>query len=733
MVGGAIRFAAIGGAISDIGWLASQGFDEAGLTVPNGNNPSPAFIHNAGITTATLNPFNDAGDGPGTAGDKYVGYMQAIKSNGWNIVAGEGRSGDIVRVVMNTITYENFGGIVSEQQYDMYASPWSHPASGPQGHVDYIETYDNYRNYVWDSCYNSCAAAQNHGTKELGILIGGWGMNGQLGSSGYIAQIDRMRSAGINISTVLFWTGNGEDVVGWIKGVYNEVFNGIKNHYGLKKGIGGGGGVVSGNKPHIWCGLSNQTSLYTGTSPTSGTVVTNGQQGFIDAKGAWVPAGSLTAAEKTALRNWVGLYSRNTDGGVARICLMEPNTDGGFVYTITGPGTVESLVYNWEGGSPNSTAWSGSGVWGTEMTMDWTEESVTPPDNPSQGGGGGGAPELVPVDPIPTAKTDGLTVVLRNHKKKEGEVFSGADMTPNTWTPPPPPELPPYVPPLPPVEPPIPSTVPYTGGNLAGFRFSSYGWQATDDLLFESSPSYWTDTGAAIASNFDGFLPSGVVIVGDMLSDQPPDATICHLHFPGTDTDTINYSETDEVEHFLTAFDIAGVYVWLQVEAADADVVDLIDIVLGRYSHHSCVIGFGMDCEWYQFNDNNDPDLPGGTISDETATSWINTVRSYNSDYRLFLKHWLPDNMPPTYHSGIVYIQDSQQFGSYDDMIQEFIDWGIAFSDCEVGFQYGYPNDEGIWGTLDNPMKQIGDDILNNVSNCIGLYWVDFTIRTVYP
>jgi len=141
-----VYFACHYGNLNNIGWLQSKGFNEAGYVIRYGAGiPSPAAIKNAGMHAA-LNIFNDgssAADQIGAAGSQFAGYFQSIASAGYEIIAGEGCGGSVIGTVMNYCMYGNYGGIVSEQQANMYASPWSHPTSGGKGHQDYIETYNN--------------------------------------------------------------------------------------------------------------------------------------------------------------------------------------------------------------------------------------------------------------------------------------------------------------------------------------------------------------------------------------------------------------------------------------------------------------------------------------------------------------------------------------------------------------------------------------------------------------
>jgi hypothetical protein len=89
--------------------------------------------------------------------------------------------------------------------------------------------------------------------------------------------------------------------------------------------------------------------------------------------------------------------------------------------------------------------------------------------------------------------------------------------------------------------------------------------------------------------------------------------------------------------------------------------------------------------------------------------------------------------MPPTYRSGILFLDDSQEFPSLGSMAAEFTGWGEAFAPSPVGFQFGYEADQAWWGRLANPPLEIGQEILARVPNATDLYWVDFTMEQVWP
>jgi hypothetical protein len=222
-----LRLIAHGYSLSDVDWLFNKGFDEAGLVVASGAVPSPAFIHDAGIAYATLDSFNDAGDPPGTNGDKYAGYVQAVRGAGWDMVAGEQRSGDIIRVVNNYVLYVNCSAD------DVYADPWDHPATA--AHLDYINICDRNGNLAIDSCIASMNSAWLAGSLEIGIHVDA-GTEG-IDSGVLRGIINQAREQGIPCNNVL-WR-SAEDIVAPLKSDLLEQVVGLSTHFGIRHGIGG--------------------------------------------------------------------------------------------------------------------------------------------------------------------------------------------------------------------------------------------------------------------------------------------------------------------------------------------------------------------------------------------------------------------------------------------------------------------------------------------------------------
>ena len=82
---------------------------------------------------------------------------------------------------------------------------------------------------------------------------------------------------------------------------------------------------------------------------------------------------------------------------------------------------------------------------------------------------------------------------------------------------------------------------------------------------------------------------------------------------------------------------------------------------------------------------------------------------------------------------GLIYVNDSQQFHSLDDVKEDFSDWAAYYAPYPVMFQIGYKADRPIWNEFDNPAKEFGEAILEACTsgNDIGIIWVDFTLCDV--
>ncbi len=254
---------------------------------------------------------------------------------------------------------------------------------------------------------------------------------------------------------------------------------------------------------------------------------------------------------------------------------------------------------------------------------------------------------------------------------------------------------------------------------FGGVRASEYG------ISPFPSAEEWTRYAVKMSQKFENFEPAIIWILGVTWDDGT-----CELSFPsdGKEYPYIEFSKKDENEEYLNFFDSRGIKVFLQVEPGNADVETLISLVLKRYGHHSCVVGFGVDVEWYKWNEYDE----GKAVSDDEALKWVNKVLSFNRNYALFLKHWEIEKMPPDYRERLIFVNDSQDLGALGQMKIEFQNWANFFSPSPVAFQIGYESDKSWWQYYYDPAGTIGRELINIIPNLNGIFWVDFTLKDAF-
>ncbi|NBA86544.1 hypothetical protein GVN16_12270 [Emticicia sp. CRIBPO] len=221
-----------------------------------------------------------------------------------------------------------------------------------------------------------------------------------------------------------------------------------------------------------------------------------------------------------------------------------------------------------------------------------------------------------------------------------------------------------------------------------------------------------------VNSKFPGSEPWAFWAVGDMTGLTP-------AHQGLTD---------EQHEAYLTFMDKQGVRVFLEIfpfKEKNTDVLKEIDHWLGKFRHHPSVAGFGIDLEYYR------------KASDADAQAWDERIKSHNSGYRMFLRHYNADFMPPTYRGkGDLIFVDFASEATVEDLSKGFAAWANRFAPAACAFQIGYPADEdGMngskemgWWKLKDPVRDWGNMILSQINNPgqeLGLIWV--TARSGKP
>ncbi len=261
---------------------------------------------------------------------------------------------------------------------------------------------------------------------------------------------------------------------------------------------------------------------------------------------------------------------------------------------------------------------------------------------------------------------------------------------------------------------------------FAGARSSAYGIKPFP------SPEGWSKALKTMAGYFPGSTPVGVWIVGRLHGAS----TGISLEFPRPNDGVeygplFNFADADKHEPYLRLFDENGIKVFLQVEPGFADVEKCIDLVMKQYRHHPSVIGWGIDVEWFR---NAKTGTDNALATDELVKTWDARVKSYGSKYRIFVKHFREDNLPPTYRGDVVFVDDSQHFKTLESFLAEFKHFADFFYPNTVLFQIGYRADKPVWGAEAAPIpKTLGEKLAAQTRQECGIVWVDFTLRDVLP
>ncbi|MEN6367253.1 MAG: hypothetical protein ABFC88_10595 [Thermoguttaceae bacterium] len=273
-----------------------------------------------------------------------------------------------------------------------------------------------------------------------------------------------------------------------------------------------------------------------------------------------------------------------------------------------------------------------------------------------------------------------------------------------------------------------PPTLPPSDEPLhVGLRRSSYGLEAKNN-----DHAWWAARAKQFASHFQNAVPTIIEIVSTYQDD---DSTEFEFGRPAGDfgsIDGMQFNDDDSLNHenALAEYDRQGVRAILQVEPGRADLVRCLQLVHRQFGRHPCVIGLGVDAEW--FFTKGSPQREGRAITDAEAEAWLQAALALNPKYTFFIKHFNEDHLPPHYrHPRLWFLDDSQQFHSSAACVREFKTWADFFTGSTVGYQFGYDEDRGWWQKLPSPPIDAARSIHDAIPRASYLFWVDFSADRV--
>ena len=264
----------------------------------------------------------------------------------------------------------------------------------------------------------------------------------------------------------------------------------------------------------------------------------------------------------------------------------------------------------------------------------------------------------------------------------------------------------------------------------AGIRRSVYGLKEknSDDAWWANRAIEYSKLLSKLYNGEKTVIPVIIEIVsgyygnGGSIMDfkKPDDYTVKSQNL------LFNQNRGIDHERALSLYDSVGVKTILQLESGNCDVIESLELINKVLGKHSSIIGYGIDAEWYFYEESLDK--TGMPISDEQAAKWLDKILSFNSSYTLFLKHWEVTHMPKKFKNpNLWYLSDSQEFGTLNEMMQDFTLWSSGFNASITGYQFGYQSDMKWWSKLKNPLWDISRIILKDLDNAKFVFWVDFT------
>jgi peptidoglycan/xylan/chitin deacetylase (PgdA/CDA1 family) len=197
---------------------------------------------------------------------------------------------------------------------------------------------------------------------------------------------------------------------------------------------------------------------------------------------------------------------------------------------------------------------------------------------------------------------------------------------------------------------------------------SSYVVGVWNNAEFSKPASEWTNAAKKYGSE------NGLI---DLTVAQAQVDGFVSLKFPFKSRGVLySATSTDLVEKYLSKFESEGIQVILSIQPLNADIKQIIGIVLSRYSSHKNIIGINVDIEWKE----------SGTpyhVSNEERDIWLKEIKKYNNNYKLFLTYFKDYTYFPDDHPDIVILYDGEAhtqtklLSQYQELAKHYSTTGI--------------------------------------------------------
>jgi hypothetical protein len=190
-------------------------------------------------------------------------------------------------------------------------------------------------------------------------------------------------------------------------------------------------------------------------------------------------------------------------------------------------------------------------------------------------------------------------------------------------------------------------------------------WNNAD---FSKSPEEWSNA----AKSYGG--ENGLI---DLTVAQAHENGLVYLPFPFRSSGLLySTASTDNVEIYLSKFENEGLKVILSIQPLNADIPQIIGIILSRYSNHKNILGVNIDIEWKESGTPNH-------VSDEERDAWLSEIKKYDASYKLFITYFKDYTYFPDDHPDLIILYDGEGdtqtnlLRQYQDLAKHYRSTGI--------------------------------------------------------
>ncbi|MGB5926372.1 MAG: DUF2334 domain-containing protein [Dehalococcoidia bacterium] len=185
---------------------------------------------------------------------------------------------------------------------------------------------------------------------------------------------------------------------------------------------------------------------------------------------------------------------------------------------------------------------------------------------------------------------------------------------------------------------------------------------------FSKPAEEWSDAAISLGGE-DGVI--------DLVVAQAHSNGLVYLPFPFQNTGFLySTTTTDLVEVYLSEFEAAGLGVILSVQPLEADIKQLIGIILSRYGNHDNILGINVDIEWKESGTPNH-------VSNEERDTWLSELKKYSTSYKLFITYFQDYTHFPDDHPDLVILYDGEAdtetnlLSQYQDLAKHYSATGM--------------------------------------------------------